>query len=218
MGSSSTQSDFAAGPTGKRDESRCGLVNKSAAPSALPADPPAVPFSISKARTIAQRRHETLRRFNRLRKTRSAAKAARMVGASIPTLWRWQKKFTGRGLAGLRPRHFKAGRRSPFEKIRLTPKAVRELESLLVQQSSPRAAWQRFANISPACPPSVASYVQRHGKAPALLANLARIIPVQARVFASIDGRRIFLKLPARGILTAKLAAPPEFKLMRLKT
>jgi hypothetical protein len=61
----------------------------------------------------------------------------------------------------------------------------------------------------------VARYVQRYGRAPALLANFARINPVQARVFVSGDGRRVFVKLPARGALLAQLALPPKFKLVR---
>ena len=216
MGSKKTQSEFAAQSTGVRDESQRGLVKKSAAYSALPEDPPAVPFLSSPANTatVAQRRHETLRRFNRLRKHHSAAKAARIVGSSAPTLWRWQKKFAARGLAGLRPKNFKAGRRSPFAGMRLSARAQSELERLTVE-CSPRAAWLHFAKHSVACPPTVARYVQRTGRAPAQFSGVGRVQPVQARVFVSADGRRIFVKLPARGTLQAQLAVPPKFKLAR---
>jgi hypothetical protein len=209
----SHKNNFTAKPTLRGDESQAGL-SVFAVHSARRVDPPDAlfPFPPKHSKTVAARRHETLRRFNRLRKHHSATKAARIVGSSIPTLWRWQKKFTARGLAGLKPGNFKAGRRSPFARIRLSARARHELELLILEHCSPRAAWRHFARHSAACPPIVARHVQRHGRAPALLANFARINPVQARVFMSADARRLFVKLPARGTATARLTLPPKFQ------
>jgi hypothetical protein len=172
--------------------------------------------SRERAKAVGNRRRETLRRFGRLKKHHSAAKAAAIVGASVPTLWRWQKKLTARGIAGLQPKQFKSGRRSPFSKIRLTAKAVRDLESRIVEKNSPRAGWIAFANLSPACPPLVARQVLRFGRAPARFAAVGRVSPVQARGYVSADGRRLFIKLPCKGVLTAQLAVPPKLKLARL--
>lgn len=175
-------------------------------------------FSNSRRKTISQRRFETLRRFSRLTKHHSAKKAAQIVGSSLPTLWRWKKRLATHGQAGLQPRNFKAGRRSPFATIKLTAKAQRELELLLVEQSSPRLAWQHFAQSSPNCPPAVAEYVQRYGRAPALLAAVGRLRPVQANVMTSGDDRRLYVKLPGKGTLTSKLAVPAGFSLVKLAT
>ncbi|MGA2028547.1 MAG: helix-turn-helix domain-containing protein [Verrucomicrobiota bacterium] len=172
----------------------------------------------NRAQTVAQRRHETLRRFERLKRNRSAAKAAALVGLSVPTLWRWRKKFNARGLSALEPRTFKCGRRSPFTKIRLSTKAVRALELLLVEKNSPRAAWVQFANFDPGCPPLLAAHVQRYGRAPARFAGIGRVSSVRARCYVSEDGRRLFVKLPCTGTLTAELAVPPKFRFIKLKT
>lgn len=171
-------------------------------------------FSLERAKVIGRQRSETLLRFARLKKRHRAVKAASIVGASIPTLWRWQKQFEARGAAGLLPKNFNSGKRSPFKPLRLTAKDVRELELLTVEKNSSRAAWLRFANSSPACPPLAARYVQRTGKAPAQLAGVGRVSLVQARCYASADGCRLFVKLPCKGTLTARLSIPPGFKLV----
>jgi hypothetical protein len=212
----SHKNNFTAKPTLRGDESQEGL-SMFAVHSARRTDPTGAlfPFPPKHSKTVAERRHETLRRFNRLRKHHSVTKAARIVGSSVPTLWRWQKKFTARGLAGLQPRNFKAGRRSPFARIRISAKAIRQLELLALEQCSPFAAWRHFANFSPECPPIVAQYVQRAGKPPQRFAALGRIKAVQARVFVSADERRLFVKLPCKGTMTARLPLPPKFKLVR---
>ena len=174
-------------------------------------------FYWPRPRTVAERRHETLRRFGRLKKTHTAVKAASIVGASIPTLWRWQKKFAARGLAGLTPIK-PPGPRSPFARIRFTAKAMRELELLFLEKRDLRIVWRQFANCSPACPPMVADFVQRTGRPPRLLADIGRVSLVQARCYVSEDGRRLFVKLPVHGALMARVAVPPKFKLAKVKT
>jgi hypothetical protein len=121
--------------------------------------------------------------------------------------------FAARGLAGLMPATARCGRHSPFENLRFTKEALRELELFFVEHPfNPRAAWQRFANL-PSCLPIISRFVQRTGRAPAPLAGLGRVHLVKARVFASADERRLFVKLPVRGVLTAQIAVPPKFKL-----
>lgn len=165
---------------------------------------------------IARERKSMLRRFDRLKKYHHSAKAAQIVGASLVSLWRWKKAFAARGLAGLLPATARCGRHSPFENLRFTKEALRELEMFFVEHPfNPRAAWQKFA-MSPACPPLAARFVQRTGKAPAKLTGLGRVHLVQARVFASADQRRLFVKFPVRGVLMTKIAVPTKFKLARL--
>jgi transposase len=165
---------------------------------------------------IVARRRQTLLRFFNLKKTHSQVKASKMAGASVATLWRWRKAYQEKGVAGLRSKKFNSGRRSPFTGIRLSRQAMRELELLHVESSNSREAWRKFSR-SPACPPMVARYVQRSGRAPASLASAGRVQHVQARVFVSAVSRRIFLKLPATSALIAKLQAPAKFKFVEVK-
>jgi hypothetical protein len=161
------------------------------------------------------RRLQTLLRYRRLQKIHGQPVAARKVGASVTTLWRWQNRLNAKGLAGLQPNTSNSGRRSPFKEIRLTAQAVRELELLHVENSSSREAWRKFSFL-PVCPPLVEKAVQRSGNVPAALAGIGRVSQVQARVFVSADGRWLFVKLPARAALTTKLSAPAKFNLMRV--
>jgi hypothetical protein len=174
-------------------------------------------ISTERRRAIAQHRRKMLRRFERLKKYHPSTKAARMIGASLTSLWRWKKTFARRGLIGLLPKTARCGRHSPFEKIKFTTQALHELEMFFVEHPfNPRAAWQKFAN-SPTCPPLIARFVQSKGRAPAPLAGIGRVSLVQARVFASADNRWLFVKLPVRGVLTAQIAVPPKFRLARIK-
>jgi hypothetical protein len=187
---------------------------KSLATPARTDDPPSAQVSLSavNAATIALQRRETLRRFESLLKKHPAYKAARMVGSAVTTIWRWQKIYAKRGLAGLRPKYKRCGRRSPFDLIRLTAQAVRELEQIHVEHS-PRQAWRIFAN-SVNCPPLVALCIRRTGKPPALLSGVGRLSPVAARCYASRDGKRLYVRLAARATLTTDLGVPGKFKLL----
>ena len=196
------------------DDEGPGSLKHSVARPARQHDPAGsqAPISEPRPQVVAARRRRELLEYQRLQKVHGQARAARMVGTTVTTLWRWQNRFTAKGLAGLMPANFKSGRRSKFKPIRLTAPALRELESLLVENSSPRDAWQKF-RFSPSCPSMVARFVQRHGRAPAALAGIVRLQRVQARVMASADGRRIYVKIPANGILYSRLALPAGFKL-----
>jgi hypothetical protein len=164
------------------------------------------------AKAISKQRLATLVLFNRLKKRHSVAKSAAMVGASVPTLWRWQKKFAARGLAGLKPKPASGGCESPFSRVRFSNAAVREIERLTVATGSRRAAWRQFAG-SPLCPPLVSRHVIRTGNLPACLASLGRVSQVQAACYISADGRRLLVRLACRGAISAALTVPAGFKL-----
>jgi transposase-like protein len=218
METGSTQSNFGNGDTpGRQDasENPNGPLNSTVATPGHGADPARGRFFLlSKARAlaIARQRRQTLRRFIRLRKHYRLARAAQMVGASVPTLWRWHRQFKARGLAGLVPDHPGGGPPSIFAAIRFPVRAVRELERLRLETGNPRTAWRQFA-YSPDCPPIVARHVQRRGRAPALLINLGKINPVKARVFVSADRRRVYVVLPTRGVVSGRIALPANLKL-----
>ena len=82
-----------------------------------------------------ERAKSMLRRFERLKKYHRSAKAAQIIGTSLVSLWRWKKAFAARGLAGLLPATARCGRHSPFENLRFTKEALRELELCFVETS-----------------------------------------------------------------------------------
>jgi len=131
----------------QKDASDEPFKNSLATPAHL-VDPPGARVSLS-PQTVALQRRETLRRFEQLKKKHAGYKAARIVGVSVTTLWTWGKAFEKRGLAGLRPRSALSGRRSPLREIRLTARAVRELEMFHVENTA-HHAWRKFAT-STAC-------------------------------------------------------------------
>lgn len=144
---------------------------------------------------IAIIRLATLRRFAAIQKKHGAAKAADIVGASLPTLWRWRVRLKARGLAGLKPKPASGGRRSPFQRLRLPADSAREIERLAVEHGSRSAALRQFAG-SPLCPPVLARYIARTGHMPARFDNFGRVTRSPAMFYASLDGRRCFIKWP----------------------
>lgn len=212
----SHKNNFAKGTKPGADASgERGPLKKSLAGPASHTDPSGSPVSFSKLRAaaVALQRCYILRRFQALQKDHTNTAAAVMLGVSINTLWRWRKAHARRGLAGLMPRTSNCGRRSPFRFIRLTAQAVRELELLHAENSS-RQAWRKFA-ASAHCPPLVALCVRQMDRPPSLLAGIGRVWPVAARCGISTDGRRLFVKLPARTTITIRLAVPANLKLQR---
>jgi hypothetical protein len=159
---------------------------------------------------VARQRYATLQRFKQLNEKHNVATAAAMVGASVVSIWRWRRKYEAHGLAGLRPKPTSGGRHSPFTKIRFIPAGIRELERLVVETGSRRAAWRQFAS-SAACPPAVADHIKKARNAPLCLAGFARIKKVKADCFLSADSKRLYVKLPCRGAVTAAVAVPYGF-------
>src|SRR5438128_1133617 len=89
-------------------------------------------FPKDRAKLVGARRLAVLQRFAGLRPQWGSTRAAELVGASLATLWRWQRAFDEKGAAGLRPMNFKSGRRSRVSGVRLNGKAIRELEKFHV--------------------------------------------------------------------------------------
>jgi hypothetical protein len=56
------------------------------------------------------------------------------------------------------------------------------------------------------------------GRPPVPLAGIGRVTFVQARCYVSADGRRLYVKLPLHGALTARVIAPPKLKLAKIRT
>ncbi|HEV2319876.1 MAG TPA: helix-turn-helix domain-containing protein, partial [Verrucomicrobiae bacterium] len=144
---------------------------------------------------VARQRRKTLEVFAKLRKKNKAARAAAIVGSSMPTLWRWRRRYAARGLAGLNPKLPAGGRPSPFSAIRLPVDAGCQIERLTVELGSRAAALRQFA-CSLSCPPVLARYLGRTGHMPARLDGVGRLNRVPAVAYMSLTGVRLFIKLP----------------------
>ncbi len=155
------------------------------------------------AHTTINQRHAALQRYLQLKPEIGAAKAARAVGASVATVWRWQRAYDKRGIQGLQTKFHHCGRRSPIAGVRFTVKALRQVERLILSTGSVRAAWRQFATM-PDCPPTVARLVTGRKHLPESLARLVQLKPLPARCLMSADGRRVFVKLQARRNATAQ--------------
>lgn len=162
---------------------------------------------------IARQRLQSLKRFNQLRKTVGNKRAAKIVGSSVTTIWRWRKQV-GRGLRGLYPKPASGGRAARFALVKIPVAGQRELERLFAQGLTINAAWRQFAN-HPLCPPTVSRYVATHGKAPAPLAYVGRLIPVQAESFLSADGRRVWIRIATDTSFPVSAALPSNLTVER---
>jgi len=155
------------------------------------------PSSTIRALKIAKKRKDIVRSFLQLKSLIGSGKAARALRVSEPTLYRWNEAYKANGLSGLIPKFSNSGRRSTAEGVRLTAKAVRELEKLIVAKGR-QTGWQSFLQ-SRYCPPAVARMKLK--SLPAPLARMVKLTPLPARctIFATADGKRLFLKVSVRG-------------------
>jgi len=161
---------------------------------------------------VAKQRRAALFRYRLLKRRHGGARAAAMAGASVPTLWRWEQRFARHGLRGLNSHFGNCGRRSKFAAVRLPAAALHELQRRIAETGRPRAAWLAVSRRAD-CPPLLARYLQQHGgKAPAALAALGRLRPVQALVFVSPDGRSCFVRVPGKSAVSARLTVIPNFR------
>jgi hypothetical protein len=145
--------------------------------------------------TLAEQRESILQKFLQIKSQTSRGRAAKAVGKSRVTLWRWDKNFKAQGLRGLQPKFSNCGRRSAVDGVRLSSRAARKLENLVVQTGSMRRAWAQFAN-DPLCPAVVAR--MNFKGMPAPLVRMVKLKPLQARCWASADGSRLFIKIKSR--------------------
>jgi hypothetical protein len=144
----------------------------------------------SKNSKLVAKRMQAVRLYNQI----GLSRAARETDVSRSTLWRWSCVFAANGAAGLQPHYQRSGRRSRIEGIKISAAALRELEMLVVQTGSRKRAWRDWQK-SRACPKKISRLCIQEMPAP--LARLVKLTSLQVRCFASADGRRLFLKLPA---------------------
>jgi len=137
------------------------------------------------------KRFKALNTFNQLKPSLGAKKAARLLGTSPVSLWRWQKAFAAGGIEALRPRFTNAGRRSKAAGVPFSMHAICELERLLAESGCDEA-WRRFT-ASGHCPAAVVRLGLRTMPAP--VERLVNLRPVQARCKVSADGRRLYLQI-----------------------
>jgi hypothetical protein len=90
----------------------------------------------------------------------SPRKAAKRVGVSRPTLWRWQKRFEAEGFNGLLPDTDECGRKSVLEKLGLAPESetILKIQAINLDTESSTAACRLFAN-SDQCPEELAQVI-----------------------------------------------------------
>jgi hypothetical protein len=146
---------------------------------------------------ITRKRQRAVQTFEQLRPRIGNQQAASAVGTAFGTLWRWKKAFDVRGLDGLRPRNQNSGRRSAVAGVDIPAESAQELERLKMELGGDHRTWRAFLR-SPHCPPAMAQCGLK--TLPAPLARLVKLIPLQARCYASADGRRIIVKLGREGM------------------
>jgi hypothetical protein len=66
-------------------------------------------------------------------------------------------------------------------------------------------------------PPLLARLIQRQGGRPNLIGLIGRVHAVAGSIYASADGCRVYVKLPARATLAARLVMPATFQPVRRK-
>lgn len=98
--------------------------------------------------------------------------AAQRAGASVPTLWRWQRRYAKAGLAGLAPRFHRSGRK-PALIVSVPSTVLACVRRLNVERGGNLPAWRAYL-ASAQCPPDIRAALQ--GKAiPAALLKATRL-------------------------------------------
>lgn len=152
-----------------------------------------------KAQAIAKLRMKAVQRFLEQKSLIGSRQAARAVGRSPITLWRWQRAFAAHGLAGLEPRFTNSGRRSAVASVHFSAKAIRAMEGFILENGSMQRAWRKFASCRH-CPAAVAR--MGYKSVPAPLARLVKITPLQqgCKAYVSADGKRLLLKIRGKDL------------------
>lgn len=84
--------------------------------------------------------------------------AAKQLGQSRVTIWRWEQRYAQSGYQGLIPETHKRGRKSKAEKLGLTPEIVAQVKGLNSDLESNTAAWRLYAH-SDRCPEQLAEEI-----------------------------------------------------------
>jgi transposase-like protein len=132
----------------------------------------------TRASITARQRFHLLERYNTARASgQTATAAARDLGSSATTLWRWHRALSQGGLPALAPQTARCGRTSVAETAGLDAAAIEIVRRLAVALASATLAWSAFAGL-PQCPPKLARKIRRAKTIPPSLRNLA---PVRRR-------------------------------------
>lgn len=123
----------------------------------------------------ARQRFHLLERFNAARASgQTAMAAARHLGSSVTTLWRWQQALNQGGPPALTPQTARCGRTSVAKTSGLDAAAIEIVRRLAAALESATLAWRAFAGL-PQCPPKLARQIRRSKSIPPSLLNLARM-------------------------------------------
>lgn len=87
--------------------------------------------------------------------------AARQAGASVPTLWRWHRRYAQAGLAGLETRFKSVHRPSRLDKLGVVvpEQTLACVRRLSVERGGNLRAWRAYL-ASPECPPNLRAALQ----------------------------------------------------------
>jgi hypothetical protein len=107
----------------------------------------------------AERRLGVLIEFSKLvSQGNSPRMAARTVGESRATIWRWQKRYEASGFNGLIPKTRNCGRLSAAEKVGLAEEEIKAVQGIHLDTDSNTSALRVFAQ-SDRCRPELAAVI-----------------------------------------------------------
>jgi len=134
--------------------------------------------SISPDRELAarQRRTQIERYRNLVRAGTNQTNAARQVGFSRSSAFRWIKRLEAGGLAALAPQAH--GRRPLADQCGLTADVLQQLCRAVVAVGNIPRGFRMFAR-SPQCPPPLARIIRRSPSIPGSLRSLVALQPIQ---------------------------------------
>jgi hypothetical protein len=103
----------------------------------------------------------------------SEVKAAKMVGTSPPTLWRWRRRIV--------PATDRCGRKSPIARFTISDRLISKVQKLRVAGCSNPRAWRALAD-DPNCPKDLAEFLRTMPAIPKSLAVASRLTKVRTVV------------------------------------
>gem|GEM_PF-3790950 len=108
----------------------------------------------------ANRRHAILETYNALvhEQGKSKKQAAKEVGESVTTIWRWRKAFAEDGFNGLLPETDKCGRPSTLKKLGIDQETINQIRGLNLDTNSTTTALRLFAQTDK-CPEQLAAVI-----------------------------------------------------------
>jgi len=160
-----------------------------AAAGVLGADRQSAPFDFSELsrsqRREVQRRSHLLNRVAALKAAGlSEARAARKVGLSVQSLWRWRTRR-------IVPNTHLCGVRSTLEKLQVPQIVLRRVRALQLAGRTPAAAWREIAKDR-TCPPHIADYLRTARTLPPSLIKATRaprreLVILEVRVYRRVN-------------------------------